>query len=156
MGSHPISGPQKTTSAGYRRPATRPPVLVSPPARGGLVSGRGLAGGQAPRAEQAALAADRVQQDQLWRELLEAEKRGQRLWAQNWSFLSDYDPMGNKKEPSKLPEHVPLFSNAVPISTNRAVGSRVDTPLGKTLARLDLFFVEGVRKKKLEKELLPV
>ena len=56
----------------------------------------------------------------------------------------------------KLPEHVPLFSDTVPQSTNRAVGSRVDTPLGKTLIGLDFFFVEGVRKKKLEDELQPV
>ena len=56
----------------------------------------------------------------------------------------------------KLPEHVPLFSDTVPHSTNRAVGSRVDTPLGKTLIGLDFFFVEGVRKKKLEDELQPV
>ncbi|KAF6102414.1 hypothetical protein HJG60_001812 [Phyllostomus discolor] len=156
MGSHPISGPQKTTSVGCRLPSPRPPALVSPTTRRGPVAGRRAAGGLAPRAEREALAADGVQRDQLWRELLEAEQRSQQRWAQNWSFLSDYDPLGNKKEPVKLPEHAPLFSDTVPHSTNRTVGSRLDTPLGRTLIGLDFLFVEGVRKKKLEDELQPV
>ncbi|KAI4587517.1 hypothetical protein MJG53_005304 [Ovis ammon polii x Ovis aries] len=63
---------------------------------------------------------------------------------------------GNKKEPVQLPDYVPRFSDTVPNSTNRAVGSRVDTPLGKTLIGLDFFFVEGARKKKLEEELQPI
>ncbi|XP_057596600.1 uncharacterized protein C2orf50 homolog [Hippopotamus amphibius kiboko] len=157
MGSRPTPGLQRTTSAGYRLPSTRPPALVSSTARSGPAAGRGPAGGpQAPKAKGSALGADGVQQDQLWRECLEAERRSQRRWAQNWSFLKDYDPMGNKKELVKLPEYVPLFSDTVPNSTNQAVGSRVDTPLGKTLISLDFFFVEGVRKKKLEDELQPV
>lgn len=56
----------------------------------------------------------------------------------------------------KLPDYVPRFSDTVPSSTNRAVGSRVDTPLGKTLIGLDFFFVQGARKKKLEEELQPI
>ncbi|XDB55511.1 hypothetical protein AB1E18_008973 [Capra hircus] len=128
-----------------------------PPEHGGSVVGRGPAGGpQALKAKRSAPGADGVQQDQLWRELLEAERRSQQRWAQNWSFLKDYDPMGNKKEPVKLPDYVPRFSDTVPNSTNRAVGSRVDTPLGKTLIGLDFFFVEGARKKKLEEELQPI
>lgn len=55
-----------------------------------------------------------------------------------------------------MPEYVPLFSDTVPNSTNQAVGSRVDTPQGKTLISMDFFFVEGVRKKKLEDELQPI
>ncbi|XP_014720073.1 uncharacterized protein C2orf50 homolog [Equus asinus] len=160
MGSRPTPGLQRTTSAGYRLPSIRPPASISPTARRGPVAGRGLAGGrQAPQdleAKRAPLGADNVQQDQLWRELLEAERRSQRRWAQNWSFLKDYDPMGNRKEPVKLPEYVPLFSDTVPNSTNQAVGSRVDTPQGKTLISMDFFFVEGVRKKKLEDELQPI
>ncbi|XP_073868454.1 ciliary microtubule inner protein 5 isoform X3 [Macaca fascicularis] len=75
---------------------------------------------------------------------------------QNWSFLKDYDSMGNKKEPEKLPDHVPLFSDTVPSSTNQVVGSRLDTPLGQTLIRMDFFFTEGARKKKLEDEMQPI
>ncbi|XP_010850369.1 PREDICTED: uncharacterized protein C2orf50 homolog [Bison bison bison] len=157
MGSRPIPGLQRTTSAEYPLPSTRPPASVPSTAPGGPVVGRGPTGGpQAPKAKRSALGADGVQRDQLWRELLEAERRSQQRWAQNWSFLKDYDPMGNKKEPVKLPDHVPRFSDTVPNSTNRAVGSRVDTPLGKTLIGLDFFFVEGARKKKLEEELQPI
>nr|XP_023475302.1 uncharacterized protein C2orf50 homolog isoform X3 [Equus caballus] len=82
MGSRPTPGLQRTTSAGYRLPSIRPPASVSPTARGGPVAGRGLAGGrQAPQdleAKREPLGADNVQQDQLWRELLEAERRSQR------------------------------------------------------------------------------
>ncbi|XP_017381189.1 uncharacterized protein C2orf50 homolog [Cebus imitator] len=162
MGSHPIPGLQRTTSAGYRLPPTRLPASVSPAAQGGPMAGRGLAGGcqapQAPKAQRVArgAACGGVQQDQLWRELLEAERRGQQRWVQNWSFLKDYDPMGNKKEPEKLPDHVPLFSDTVPSSTNRVVGSRLDTPLGQSLIHMDFFFTEGVRKKKLEDEMQPI
>ncbi|XP_016802664.2 uncharacterized protein C2orf50 homolog [Pan troglodytes] len=162
MGSHPTPGLQRTTSAGYRLPPTRPPASVSPAARGGPMASRGLAGGcQAPQALKAqrvaqGAACDGVQQDQLWRELLEAERRGQQRWIQNWSFLKDYDPMGNKKEPEKLPDHVPLFSDTVPSSTKQAVGSRLDTPLGQTLIRMDFFFTEGAQKKKLEDEMQPI
>ncbi|XP_037382803.1 uncharacterized protein C2orf50 homolog [Talpa occidentalis] len=153
MGSRPTPGLQRTTSAGYRLPSPRPPA-----SQGGPAAARGLAGGRAPRsleAERAALAADSVQQDQLWRELLEAERRSQWRWAQNWSFLKDYDPLGNKKEPVALPDYVPFFSDTVPNSASRVVGSRVDTPLGRALAGMDFSFVGGVRKKRLEDELRP-
>ncbi|KAG8524774.1 putative protein C2orf50 [Galemys pyrenaicus] len=147
---------QRTTSAGYRLPSPKPPAFVS---RGGPAAVRGLAGGHATRgleAERAALAIDSVQQDQLWRELQEAERRSQQRWAENWSFLKDYDPMGNKKEPVVLPDYVPLFSDTVPNSESQVVGSRVDTPLGQALASMDFFFMEGARKKRLEEGLRPV
>ncbi|XP_029794160.1 uncharacterized protein C2orf50 homolog isoform X2 [Suricata suricatta] len=83
MGSHPHPGFQRTAS-------TRLPAFHASTAQSGPVAGRGLAGGrQAPGAPRA----DGVPQDQLWRELLEAERRAQRRWAQNWSFLKDYDPL---------------------------------------------------------------
>ncbi|XP_029794158.1 uncharacterized protein C2orf50 homolog isoform X1 [Suricata suricatta] len=146
MGSHPHPGFQRTAS-------TRLPAFHASTAQSGPVAGRGLAGGrQAPGAPRA----DGVPQDQLWRELLEAERRAQRRWAQNWSFLKDYDPLGNRKEPVKLPEHVPFFSDVVPSSMSHVVGSRVDTALGQALVSMDFFFMEGVRKKKLEAELQPV
>uniref|UniRef100_A0A667G9N8 Chromosome 2 open reading frame 50 n=1 Tax=Lynx canadensis TaxID=61383 RepID=A0A667G9N8_LYNCA len=153
VGSHPHPGFQRTTSAGYRLPSTGPSALHNSTARSGPAVSRGLAGGRrAPRAP----GTDGAQQDQLWRELLEAERRGQRRRAQHWSFLKDCDPLGEKKAPVTLPENVPFFSDAVPSSTNQVVGSRVDTPLGQTLSGMDFFFVEGVRKKNLEAELQPV
>ena len=68
MGSHPRPELQRTTSAGYRQPSTRPPAFVSSAARGGPAVGRSPAGApQAPTAERAAPGADGVQRDQLWR-----------------------------------------------------------------------------------------
>ncbi|KAK2493507.1 hypothetical protein MC885_021538 [Smutsia gigantea] len=150
MGSHPTPRLQRTTPAGHQLPSDRPPASVSSAARGGPVVRRGIASSrQAPQALEA-------QQDQLWGELLEAERRSQRRWAENWRFLKEYDPMGRRKEPVQLPECVSLFSDTVPNSMNQLVGSRLDTALGKTLIGMDFFFMEGVRKKKLEAELQPV
>ncbi|XP_004686130.1 PREDICTED: uncharacterized protein C2orf50 homolog [Condylura cristata] len=98
MGSRPGPGPQRTSSAGYRLPSSRPPAI----SQGGPLVARGPAGGQ--EAEQVARAAGSVQQDRLWRELLEAERRSQRRWVQNWSFLKDYDPVFPAEiPPSGLP-----------------------------------------------------
>ncbi|OBS65875.1 hypothetical protein A6R68_05584 [Neotoma lepida] len=63
---------------------------------------------------------------------------------------------GNKKEPKELPADVPFFSDILPSSASRDVGSRVDTPLGRALTHMDFFFMEGTRKKKPEDELQPV
>ncbi|XP_052601605.1 uncharacterized protein C2orf50 homolog isoform X2 [Peromyscus californicus insignis] len=67
------AGLPKTTSSGYRLPPTRPLTSVSR-AQDGLAASRGLAGGCQGTAVLG------VQQDQLWRELVEAEERGQRRW----------------------------------------------------------------------------
>nr|XP_004665724.1 uncharacterized protein C2orf50 homolog [Jaculus jaculus] len=150
MGSRPSPGPERTTSAGCRPPVIRPPASVSAAARSSPAATRGFAGGCRAPGE-----APGVQRDQLWRELVAAEQRSQRRWAENWGFLRDYDPMGNKKEPEKLPTEVPLFSDAVPSSSSRVVGSRVDTPLGRALTHMDFFFMEGTRKRKPEDELQP-
>ncbi|XP_042536710.1 uncharacterized protein C2orf50 homolog [Dipodomys spectabilis] len=133
MQAHLAPEPQRTPPAGGRPPRSRP----------------GAPG--APRA------APGAPQDRLWRETVEAERRGRQRWTEQWGFLKDYDPMGNKKEPERLPESVSLFSDTVPNSSNQVVGSRVDTPLGRALSRMDyLLFSEGARKRKLEEELQPV
>ncbi|XP_021499105.2 uncharacterized protein C2orf50 homolog [Meriones unguiculatus] len=147
MGSQ-HTGLPRTTTGRYRLPPNRPPASVSG-ARDGPAASRALAGGCQR------IPAPGVQQDQLWRELVEAEERGQRRWAENWGFLKDYDPMGNKKEPEELPAHVPFFSDTLPSSTSREVGSRVETPLGRALSHMDFFFMEGTRKRKPEDELQP-
>ena len=83
MGGRPTPGLQRTTLAGSPQPLTRLPALTSSMARGGPVVGRGLARGhQATQALKAAWSrgAAGAQQDQLWRELLEAERRSQWRW----------------------------------------------------------------------------
>ncbi|MEJ1287310.1 hypothetical protein NN561_018328 [Cricetulus griseus] len=64
--------------------------------------------------------------------------------------------VGNKKEPKELPTDMPFFSDTVPSSTSREVGSRLDTTLGRVLTQMDFFFMEGTRKRKPENELQPV
>lgn len=86
---------------------------------------------------------------------MEAEGRGRRRWTENWGFLKDYDPMGNMKPPKQLPEQVPRFSDTVPNASSQVVGSRLDTPLGRALVRMDFAFVQGTRRTKPEARLQP-
>ncbi|KFV77097.1 Uncharacterized protein C2orf50, partial [Dryobates pubescens] len=87
--------------------------------------------------KQAALQKDQVQQDKVWRESVEAEQRGRKLWHQNWSFLKDYDQLGKKKEQKPLPNYMSVFSSEVPNSTNQVIGSRMNTELGRALVNMD-------------------
>lgn len=72
MGSQ-HTGLPRTTTGRYRLPPNRPPASVSG-TRDGPAASRALAGGCQR------IPAPGVQQDQLWRELVEAEERGQRRW----------------------------------------------------------------------------
>ncbi|XP_064002868.1 uncharacterized protein C2orf50 homolog [Pogoniulus pusillus] len=103
--------------------------------------------------KQPALQEDQVQQDKVWRESVEAEQRGRKIWHQNWSFLKDYDQMGKKKEQKPLPNYMPVFSSKVPNSTNQIIGSRMNTEPGRALVNMDYFFSSGARKRKLEDDL---
>ncbi|XP_035178464.1 uncharacterized protein C2orf50 homolog isoform X1 [Oxyura jamaicensis] len=135
---------QAASAPSLSRGSTQPgrPVLAQ-------TAGRSRAG------EQAALQQDQVQQDKIWRESVEAEQRGRKIWYQNWSFLKDYDQMGKKKEQKPLPDYISVFSNKVPNSTNQNIGSRMNTELGKMLVNMDYFFSSGARKRKLEDDLQP-
>ncbi|XP_006138601.2 ciliary microtubule inner protein 5 [Pelodiscus sinensis] len=164
MGSK-STGFRRTTSAGYRLPAARPlvelassssPLSTAQPGKA-LPASRVLAK-QAPRAqeqEQAPLWRDQVRQDKIWREFMEAERRGRKYWYQNWGFLKDYDPTGKKKEQEQLPEYVPVFSDQIPNTTNQIIGSRMNTEIGKTLVNMDFFLNSGRQKKKPELEFQP-
>ncbi|XP_009870280.1 PREDICTED: uncharacterized protein C2orf50 homolog, partial [Apaloderma vittatum] len=73
---HPASAPSVSPgSTQLRRPVTAQPAT------------------RAWADEQAALQQDQVQQDKIWKEFVEAEQRGRKIWYQNWSFLKDYDQM---------------------------------------------------------------
>ncbi|XP_032068630.1 uncharacterized protein C2orf50 homolog [Thamnophis elegans] len=105
--------------------------------------------------EKEALKRDQVQQDKIWREVVEAEKKATKYWYQNWSFLQDYDPLGKKKVPAQLPEYISIFSDKIPNTTNRVIGSRMNTDLGKRLIKMDYFLNYGRRKTKTDRELQP-
>uniref|UniRef100_A0A8C2VCX3 Uncharacterized protein n=1 Tax=Chinchilla lanigera TaxID=34839 RepID=A0A8C2VCX3_CHILA len=111
-----------------------PRLLRTTPAR--------LPASVSPAAQGLTRAALGAQGDELWRQVVEAEGRGQRRWTESRAFLKDYDP-GNKKEPEQLPEHGPRFSDTVPVASSQVVGSRLATPLGRALVCMDFEFVEG-------------
>ncbi|XP_008943682.1 PREDICTED: uncharacterized protein C2orf50 homolog [Merops nubicus] len=138
----PLGQPASAPSVSLGRTQPRRPVTAQPAT-------------QAWADEQAPLQQDQVQQDKIWRDLVEAEQRGRKMWYQNWSFLKDYDQMGKKKEQKPLPNYIPVFSSKVPNSTNQTIGSRMNTELGKALVHMDYFFSSGARKRKLEDELQP-
>ncbi|XP_061751721.1 uncharacterized protein C2orf50 homolog [Nerophis ophidion] len=84
---------------------------------------------------------DAVKQDQAWKEMVFSERRSVLEWEKNWSFLRNYDQMGERKPEEPLPNNVSLFSDCVPNTTNQIFGSRLSTPLGRDLVRLDRLFL---------------
>ncbi|XP_029316717.1 ciliary microtubule inner protein 5 [Cottoperca gobio] len=134
-----LNNVRRVSSAGYRLPeranGTRP-ITTEPPAdrasyaRGGAVSVE-------PNPDRR----DPVKQDRVWKEMVRGERRGVREWEKNWNFLRNYDQMGQLKSPEPLPNYVSLFSDRVPNTTNQMFGSRLSTPLGSDLVRLDRLFL---------------
>ncbi|XP_077166873.1 ciliary microtubule inner protein 5 isoform X2 [Paroedura picta] len=103
--------------------------------------------------QQRAWKGDQVQQDKVWREFVDAERRSTKNWYRNWNFLKDYDPMGKKKEHKQPPEYVSVFSDQIPNTNGHIIGRQMNTELGKTLVKMDYFFNYGRRKNKLGQEL---
>ncbi|KAM4625029.1 ciliary microtubule inner protein 5 [Polymixia lowei] len=145
---------RRVSSAGYRLPERPSPVtqnsvsVKKPPDKtrdGDIVS------------VQDPDNSDPVKQDQVWREFVQTEMRGVREWEKNWSFLKNYDQMGHLKTEKPLPSQVSLFSDCIPNTTNRTFGSRLSTPLGRELMRMDrLFLWSGSHhKSKQDPEMLP-
>ncbi|XP_075719995.1 ciliary microtubule inner protein 5 [Rhinoderma darwinii] len=156
MGSRQISI-RRATSAGYRMPDRTATKITS-------VSSVSLSKSQpgtrqitslSDRGKEKQTWGDAVRKDHVWREFVEAERRGEKLWHENWSFLKEYDSLGNKKEVEQLPEKVPIFSDQVPNTTNQNIGSRINTDLGKMLVYMDFLLTSGNQKKKLGTELQP-
>ncbi|XP_070811571.1 uncharacterized protein C2orf50 homolog [Pituophis catenifer annectens] len=165
MGSK-TNGLRSTTSTGYPLPANSSTgdlasysslSLNSRSGRSPLVTSQnfGKASSKICGEEQEALKRDQVQQDKIWREAVEAERKATKYWYQNWSFLKDYDPLGKKKVSAQLPEYISIFSDKIPNTTNHVIGSRMNTDLGKTLIKMDYFLNYGRRKTKTEQELQP-
>ncbi|XP_071378757.1 uncharacterized protein C2orf50 homolog [Centroberyx affinis] len=147
---------RRVSSAGYRLPerpdATRPVTLTqsSPPDRTRSAKGDAASARQTD-------SSDPVKQDQVWREFVRTEMRGVREWEKNWSFLKNYDQMGQLKPEEPSPGHVSLFSDHLPSTTNHTFGSRVSTPLGRELMRMDKLLLWSGRhhKCKPDPEMLP-
>ncbi|XP_026162391.1 ciliary microtubule inner protein 5 [Mastacembelus armatus] len=146
---------RRVSSAGYRLPersnGTRP-TMSRPPA-----DSTRYAKGDAVCLEQNPDKPDPVKQDQVWKDLVWSERRGVQEWEKNWSFLMNYDHMGQPKSEEPLPSYVSLFSDSIPNTTNQMFGSRLSTPLGTELVRLDrlLLWSGNQKKRKQDPEILP-
>ncbi|KAM9842985.1 ciliary microtubule inner protein 5 [Aulostomus maculatus] len=148
-----LTNVRRASSAGYRLPervnGTRP--VPSQPATGRTRHAEGDA------ASATADTGDPVKQDQVWKELVWGERRGVREWEKNWSFLRNYDQRGQLKTPESFPGYVSLFSDRVPNTTNQMFGSRLSSPLGRELIRVDrlLPWYGSHHRRKQDPEILP-
>ncbi|CAL8271568.1 unnamed protein product [Merluccius merluccius] len=156
-----INDGRRVSSAGYRLP-DRPRGSAAAAGRHlGAVRRppeerrRGAEDGLSPQQQQPSKR-DPTKQDQIWREYVQTESRGVREWEKNWSFLKDYDQLGRPRVEEPLPSYVSLFSDQVPNTANQTLGSRVSTPLGRELMRMDrLVLWTGSRRSKPDPEIIP-
>ncbi|XP_072314021.1 uncharacterized protein C2orf50 homolog [Eucyclogobius newberryi] len=148
-----MTGMRRVSSAGYRlqprTTAVRPKSSQSRVDRSLYAQGDGapLSTGQE----------DPVKQDLKWRELVWSERRSLKEWEKNWDFLKKYDHLGEPKQETPLPTYVPFFSDLVPQTNNQMFGSRLSSPMGKELLRMDrlLFMSSSHQRRKLDPEMLP-
>ncbi|KAM6917438.1 ciliary microtubule inner protein 5 [Lycodopsis pacificus] len=98
---------------------------------------------------------DPVKQDRVWKEAVLGERRGVREWEKKWNFLRNYDQMGQLKPEEPLPSYVSLFSSCVPNTSSQLVGSRLSSPLGSELVRLDRLLLWSHHKCLQDPEMLP-
>nr|XP_019940366.1 PREDICTED: uncharacterized protein C2orf50 homolog [Paralichthys olivaceus] len=151
-----LNNVRRASSAGYRLPERSNgarPTITQPPAD----RTRRAKGGDPVCVEQSPARSDPATRDQLWRELVWSERRGLREWEKNWSFLRDYDQMGQLKPEEPLPSYTSLFSDRVPNTTTQMLGSKLSTPHGRELVRLDrlLLWSGSYHKSKKDPEMLP-
>uniref|UniRef100_A0A8C6V7Q3 Si:dkey-18j18.3 n=1 Tax=Neogobius melanostomus TaxID=47308 RepID=A0A8C6V7Q3_9GOBI len=135
---------RRVSSAGYRlQPRT---TLVRPkssePSAGRCLYAQGDSA-QGTRQE------DPVKQDQIWRELVWSERRGVKEWENNWDFLKNFDQTGEPKTEKPLPSYVPFFSDHLPNTNNQMIGSRLNTPMGKELVKMErLLFLSSRHQRR--------
>ncbi|XP_038584000.1 uncharacterized protein C2orf50 homolog [Micropterus salmoides] len=148
---------RRVSSAGYRltlpeRNIGTRQVTTQPPA-----DRTRSAKGDAASAELKPDKSDAVKLDKVWKEVVWSERRAVREWEKNWDFLRNYDQMGQLKSEEPLPSYVSHFSDRIPNTTNQMFGSRLSTPLGSELVRLDRLklWSRSHHKRKLDPEMLP-
>ncbi|XP_030628911.1 ciliary microtubule inner protein 5 [Chanos chanos] len=150
---------RRATSAGYRLPERAGVTLTSQSSVSVLrhSQNRTRNTGSSETSAQDADTRDPVKQDQVWREFVRAERTGVKEWEKNWSFLKNFDQLGQPRSENPLPSHVPVYSDLVPNTTNQMFGSRVCTDLGRELIRMDklLMLTGSHRKTKQSSEMQP-
>ncbi|KAL4624214.1 hypothetical protein GN956_G18599 [Arapaima gigas] len=134
--------PRRAVSAGYRFPDPSSRSTVS-------LRRQSATEARAPERRDPDLG-DPVKQDQSWREMVRAEKEAVRQWQKNWGFLADFDQLGRPRQEAPLPRDVSVFSDRVPNTASRVLGSRVGTELGLALARLDNLLLLNCAHRKLK------
>ncbi|XP_067099834.1 uncharacterized protein C2orf50 homolog [Osmerus mordax] len=123
---------KRATSAGYRLPDPRNVTQSSLVSMGpSKIHNTGASKDSNPETR------DPVKQDQVWREFVHAEMKGAKEWQKNWSFLKNYDQLGELRSETPLPSHVSLYSDHLPHTANQMLGSRLYTQLGMELVRMD-------------------
>ncbi|XP_068437175.1 uncharacterized protein C2orf50 homolog [Clinocottus analis] len=158
-----LNNVRRVSSASYRLPeracgtgatTSRPPADRTRRPGGG---GGGVGGDGATSADPNPERSDPVRQDRVRQEMVWSERRGVREWEKKWNFLMKYDQMGRPKSEEPLPSHVSLFSDRVPNTGNQVIGSRLSTPLGIDVVRLDRLSLRsgGYHKCEPDPEMLP-
>ncbi|KAK7905240.1 hypothetical protein WMY93_017847 [Mugilogobius chulae] len=147
-----LTGMRRVSSAGYRlQPRT---TMVRPkssqPRMDRSLYAQGDGGSLSTGDE------DPVKQDMMWRELVWSERKTVKTWEKNWDFLKKYDNLGEPRQETPLPSYVPIFSDLVPQTSNQMFGSRLSSPMGKELLRLDrlLFLSSSHQRRKLDPDML--
>ncbi|TWW71690.1 uncharacterized protein C2orf50 homolog [Takifugu flavidus] len=100
---------------------------------------------------------DSVKRDQMWKDLVLNERRGAQEWEKNWGFLRKYDQMGQLKPEEPNLSATSFSCERVPKTSNHTIGSRLATPLGTELVRLDRLLLRSGshRKHKQDPEFVP-
>ncbi|XP_061156740.1 uncharacterized protein C2orf50 homolog [Syngnathus typhle] len=142
---------RRASSAGYRLPQRgrgSKPIAKQAPAAKSLQRGE-----EPTHSTRDADASDPLQRDQAWKEMVWRERRAVLEWDKNWSFLRNYDQMGELKTEEAPPS---LFSDCAPNTTNQIFGNRLSTPLGREVMRLDrlLSWSAGHHKCKPDPEMM--
>ncbi|CAL1574752.1 unnamed protein product [Knipowitschia caucasica] len=146
-----IRGMQRVSSAGYRlQPRTPAPRPRSSQTHGGWSA-------PTPGDHGASPDQDPVRQDLVWREMVWKERRGAKEWEKNWDFLKKFDDLGKPKQEPPLPSNVSVFSELIPNTNNQMIGSRLTSPMGQELLRMNRLLVLSCshQRRKLDPEMLP-
>ncbi|XP_077433857.1 ciliary microtubule inner protein 5 isoform X3 [Vanacampus margaritifer] len=127
---------RRASSAGYRLPERAKEsrsITKQAPAAESLQKRKDMIASSTRHAD----ASDPVKQGQAWKEMVWSERRAVLEWEKNWSFLRNYDQLGELKTDEPFPDNSSFFSNCYPNTSNQIFGSRLSTPLGRELIRLD-------------------
>jgi len=141
----------RTTSAGYRLPPKRNPTrnVAVQSTRPDLSKQHGESlvyniGGQ----KCDAVAFDKILTDRIKQEWSAAKK-----WNTYWSFMAEYNPKGELKQPKKFPTEENYYNNnIIPITAGAAYGSRQRSDSAQAIIKYQLDMTKPFRKRQIGAE----